>query len=299
MLPKRTCLLLGAGASSHLSFPLGNELRRRMLFQLLAQKDKALDAIPETFRQGGEDLSAFYDQLAYGNWTSPDAFLEHHREFIKTGKFLICHCLLEFEQPWSLTQNGGWYDALISAIHVDSPEKLRDNNLSIVTFNYDRSIDFRIHKYVENQFGIPSQEAWQLLKDSIPIVHVHGTLGEYPKWGYGDQTSAWERGQDIKIIFEVGENTEEFRYASELLNSAERVVVLGFGFGQDNVRRLRYFTNQEFESRDIVIATGPTQGSHSNKMIDERLAQWGLIRNTHHFAYTAERLFMSSRNPFA
>ena len=43
--------------------------------------------------------------------------------------------------------------------------------------NYDRSIDFRLHKYIEHHFGVPADEAWQVLTDSIPIVHVHGTLG--------------------------------------------------------------------------------------------------------------------------
>ncbi len=70
MLPRRTCLLLGAGGSKHLSFPLGDELRKKMLFELLGQKDKAHDKLPEDFRRGGEDLAAFYDKLAYGNWTS-------------------------------------------------------------------------------------------------------------------------------------------------------------------------------------------------------------------------------------
>lgn len=299
MLPRRTCLLLGAGASKHLSFPLGDELRKKMLFELLGQKDKEHDKLPDDFRRAGEDLSAFYDKLAYGNWSSPDAFLEHHREFIQTGKYLICRCLSEFEQPWGVTQNGGWYDRLVSSIHVDDPQQLKDNSLSIVTFNYDRSIDFRLHKYIEHHFGMPSDEAWQLLSDSIPIVHVHGTLGEYPKWGYGDKSSVWERGQDIKIVSEIAEDTPEFQRASELLNSADRVVVLGFGFATDNVRRLNFFKEHDKEDRDIVIATGNGQGGVHEKETADWLAKWGLAKNKHHFAIDANRLFDIHVNPFA
>jgi len=35
------------------------------------------------------------DNRKYGNWSSPDSFLEKHREFIKTGKYLICRTLDE------------------------------------------------------------------------------------------------------------------------------------------------------------------------------------------------------------
>lgn len=298
MLPRKTCLLLGAGASKHLGFPLGNELRKKILFELLGQKDKDQDKMPEEFRRAGEDLAGFYDKLAYGNWTSPDAFLERHPEFMQTGKYLICRCLTEFEQPWGITLNGGWYDSLVTAIHVDDPSRLKDNGLSVVTFNYDRSFDFRLHKYVEHHFGIPALEAWQIVTDAIPIVHVHGTLGEYPKWGYGDRSSTWERGQDIKIVSEVKEKTPEFQRASNLLNGADRVIVFGFGFAIDNVRRLDFFKEHEKEERDIIIATGGAHGSAHEQETSDWLAKWGLIQHKHHFAMDANRLFDMQLNPF-
>lgn len=299
MLLRKTCLLLGAGASKHLSFPLGEELRKKMLFELLGQKDKEPATLPDDYKRGGEDLTAFYDKLAYGNWSSPDAFLEHHPEFIKTGKYMICRCLSEFEQPWGVTQHGGWYDRLVSAIHVDDPKKLRSNQLSVVTFNYDRSIDFRLHKYIENHFGMTPEEAWKVLTDSIPIVHVHGTLGEYPKWEYGAKSSVWQRGQDIKIVSEIEEDTPEFRRASELLNGADRVVVFGFGFAPDNVRRLNFFKECDTEDRDIVIATGGSRGLAYQKRTCDWLARWGLKQTMHHYPTTANEIFDSEVDPFA
>ena len=225
MLKKKTCLLLGAGASKHLGFPLGFELRQSILSLLHDLKDKPADKIPDEIKRSDENVPLFFDRLAYGNWSSPDAFLEKHREFIKIGKYLICRILAEHETIWNVTARGGWYDRLVSAIHVDDPNKLKDNGLSIVTFNYDRSIDFRLHKYVENQFGIETSEAWRILQDSIPIVHVHGTLGKYPASPYGDKERYYDRGQDIKIVSEIDDDTDEFRLASRLLNEAEKVKV--------------------------------------------------------------------------
>ena len=299
MLKKKTCLLLGAGASKHLGFPLGFDLRQKMLFELHGQKDKLADKLPEDFKRSGEDLSLFYDRLAYGNWPSPDAFLEKHGEFIKTGKYLMCRLIAEHETIWGITAHGGWYEKLVSAVHVDDPRELKDNRLSIVTFNYDRSIDFRLHKYVENQFGIESSEAWRILQDSIPIVHVHGTLGQYPNSPYGDQGRSYERGQDIKIISEIEDGIDEFRLASKLLNEAERVVVFGFGFAADNVRRLKFFNpSGDEEDRDVMIATGGSQGPIHSQETTEWLSQWGLKPGKHHTPVGCNEFFNEVRNPF-
>lgn len=296
MLSKKTCLLLGAGASAHLGFPLGAKLRIDILDILRDLRNK--QTWPEEFIRSEEDPLLFYERFAHGNWSSPDAFLEKHREFIKTGKYLICRCLASCEKDWIITSQGGWYDKLISSIHVNHPDKLKENKLSIVTFNYDRSIDFRLHKYVENQFEIEPSKAWDILTESIPIVHVHGTLGKYPESPYGDTTNFYERGQDIKIISEVEEKTNEFERASDLLNEADRVVVFGFGFAPDNVRRLNYFREQEVEDRDIIIATGPSQGSAAEDSTADWLKQWGLVKNKHHYPVDTERLFNIHLNPF-
>jgi hypothetical protein len=289
-----------------MGFPLGEHLRKKMLFELIGQKDKRREELPEEFARGGEDLQLLYETFAYGPWSSPDAFLGRHREFMQTGKYLICRCLAQYEQPWGVTQGGGWYDRLVRAISVQDPSQLKDNQLSIVTFNYDRSIDFRLHKYIERRFAMDFHSAWNLLQESIPIIHVHGTLGSYPHWSYGEQGDLWERSQDIKIISEVEDDTPEFRRASELLNNAERVVVFGFGFADDNVRRLRFFKSYSDsdiadgigDERDILIATGDPRGRADQQTRDTWLRQWGLLRDRHHFSCPADTVFDHVRNPF-
>jgi hypothetical protein len=298
MLPKRTCLLLGAGASTHLGFPLGQELRQKMLFELLGHKDKPHEVLHEDFRKGGEDLKLLFERFSFGNWNSPDAFLATHTEFLQTGKYLICYCLAQFEQPWGVTASEGWYKQLIQAIHVEDPHRLKDNQLSIVTFNYDRSIDFRLHKYIEQHFCLPTQKAWELLEQSIPIVHVHGSLGSYPRWQYGDTSNLWERGQEIKIVSELQDDTPEFQEASRLLNEAERVIVLGFGFNTDNVRRLRFFKYCVFDDREILIAAGFLPGVAAQAAQADWLQQWGLLPDQTVFAVNANDFCDQVCNPF-
>ena len=299
VLSKKTCLLLGAGASKHVGFPLGDELRKKILYELLGQKDKPADELPGDFGRSGEDLQQFYDRLAYGNWSSPDAFLEKHREFIKTGKFLICRALAEHEQSWGVTSQGGWYDRLVSSIHVDDVAKLKENGLSIVTFNYDRSLDFRLHKYVENHFGLNSSTAWETLSEAIPIIHLHGTLGSYPETAYGDQSNIYERSQSINIISEIEDGLEQFRQASTLLNEAERVVVFGFGFATDNVNRLDFFKEQEEDKREILIATGRIRGQVHDREQRDWLSKWGLLPNKHYWPQDCNTFLNHVCNPFS
>lgn len=270
MLKNKTCLLLGAGASKHLGFPLGFELKQQILEEIEQLESQRFKIHPPEFFKlfdiSSEELNKFYKGLLYSNYFSPDAFLEHNPQYNAIGKYLICKILVEFEKEKDFIRKAGWYENLRSAIHVDSPEKLKDNNLAIVTFNYDRSLDFWLHQYIENQFKLDADEAWKVLEKSIPIVHVHGMLGKYPKSSYGDKNNIYKRSQAIKIVSEADSQKKEFAKASRLLKKSERVVVFGFGFAAENVNRLNYFDNVDLDKTEITIAMGNPRG----KVADQR-----------------------------
>ncbi len=277
MLSKSTCLLLGAGASTDLGFPLGSELRLNILDELRRMTDQDVESLPPTLQAEAHRRKEFHDKLHYGNWTSPDAFLERYPMFVNLGKYLICRTLAKCERPHGAS-NGtwGWYDHLVNAIHTDSASRLKENRLSIVTFNYDRSLDFRLHMYVTHQFDFAESEGWEILQDAIPIVHVHGLLGHYPRWPINSTNGVFERSRDIKIISEVEDATPEFEKASQLLHAADRVIVIGFGFAQRNVERLRFFdTVENLGSRDLSIITGGLSEAFRLDM-ENRLKVYGL-----------------------
>ncbi len=298
MLTMKTCLLLGAGASAHLGFPLGADLKYQILGELNSQRKKPKDQLPEDFRKGAEDLNEFFEHLAFDDWSSPDAFLEKHPEVMTTGKYLITRSLSQCESEWGVASNRGWYNRLISAIGVDHVDKLKRNQLSIVSFNYDRSLDFRLHKYVERRFKLTPDDAWQTLNDAIPLIHLHGILGEYPKWPFGHQADFHERAQSIKIVSEIGDNLPAFQQASKLLNDADRVIVIGFGFAPDNVRRLNFFKEQSLEDRTVIVAAGPSGGSEYQKKVDATLQRWGLKPGVHYHMYDTNLFFDYGLNPF-
>ncbi|MEZ6092618.1 MAG: hypothetical protein R3C03_00040 [Pirellulaceae bacterium] len=97
----------------------------------------------------------------------------------------------------------GWYNQLIGALFAGDTAGVPKNKLSIVTYNYDRSVDFVIHQFVQQRYGLDTREAWQYVTETVPIVHVHGTLGIYPDIPYGDRSQNSTIVDAIKIISEV------------------------------------------------------------------------------------------------
>ncbi|MDB4680227.1 hypothetical protein OAE80_04505, partial [Planctomycetaceae bacterium] len=137
------------------------------------------------------------------------------------------------------------------------------------------------------------------LLEAIPIIHLHGTLGSYPQTPYGDKDGIYERSESIKIISEIEDGLEQFNTASTLLNDAERVVVFGFGFATDNVRRLNFFKEQEDDNREILIAVGSSQGAAYQNEQKKWLSQWGLLPNKHFWNHDCMAFINQMCNPFS
>lgn len=151
---------------------------------------------------------------------------------------------------------------------------------------------------MQHQFGVDSEEAWELLSEAIPIVHVHGTLGEYPAIPYGNRQKAHERLGSIKLVHEAENATPNFKRASKLLNEADQVVAIGFGFGEDNVRRLNFFRECSNDSREIKIAAGRRVAGEDTKRSERWLSRWGLQREQHVYFVDANQFFSRYPNPF-
>jgi len=123
-----------------------------------------------------------------------------------------------------------------------------ENLVSFITFNYDRTIEHFLHTALCNTYKKhPELCAEQMSR--IPIVHLHGRLGRLP-W-QGGSARPYEAAElnpndlfialnGIKIIHEdpTGDRDKDFQEAKRLLDEAERIYFLGFGFDATNVKRL-------------------------------------------------------------
>lgn len=95
--------------------------------------------------------------------------------------------------------------------------------------------------------------------EELPIVHVHGILGKYPKTPYEpyrDINELLDISQQIKIIHEISDQdevfcNEMFEQAYKWLSSTERIFFLGFGFHPDNIRRFRFFKEENTKGKTL------------------------------------------------
>ena len=137
------------------------------------------------------------------------------------------------------------------------PERFEQNQLSIITFNYDRSFEQFLFLALKNSYGLNDSEAANLLT-SVPIVHVHGQLGPLPFEPGGRQYAApfsddeiRLTAEGIRIAHETAEDDEQFQEAREFLAGARKVCLLGFGYHPANIARLRL---KKLTSSPMVIA---------------------------------------------
>lgn len=257
MIKKDTVLVLGAGASIPYGFPSGKRLKDEIVQALhpTNQRDQIADL-------GGFDsshLEEFFHSLRFSGLTSVDAFLESNSQFLDVGKFMIARTLIPFERveqlfvpfeaPLDLVDDprpGNWYEYLWNRMIEDADfDSFGENRLSIVTLNYDRSLEQYLVTALSNAFGESEEDAAERVKQ-IPVLHVYGKLGNLP-WEDEPSEYAPDLGLDrirraskgIKILHETAGETEELlRTARDRVKSAYRAVVLGFGFNKANVERL-------------------------------------------------------------
>lgn len=249
MIIEPTVLVLGAGASMQFGFPSGAGLVDAILStrQMSGESHRIFHKILETdYAPGG--LDNFLRALRMSARPSIDAFLEHNPRFMEIGKLAIAAALIPFEDEYKLFYVNSWYKTLFQNMNT-SLDQFHQNKLAVITYNYDRSLEHFLITALENAYeGVTHKEAVELVS-MIPIIHLHGKLGEIP----GLKDEAWSRSyinaglgqqqlkkaaEGIKIIHENIGSDFEFIRAQELIGAAEKICFLGFGYDETNLKRL-------------------------------------------------------------
>jgi hypothetical protein len=249
-LNRKTCLVLGAGASAYAGFPLGTQLREG-IFSFLSNgellKSSGLLVIENI---APKDLIAeFNSAFLKSNMYSIDSFLARRPEYIEIGKKTIAAILLGKEHDEMLMQDNGrednWYRYLFNCVAAESWEELDLSNLSVVTFNYDRSFERFLTIAISNSYNKTIVEASEKVK-AINIVHVYGSLGaiflDDPTYlAYDGVVSADKvaiAAAMIQIIREGRDDAPTLQKAKHLLEEADAIGFLGFGYDSTNMQRL-------------------------------------------------------------
>ena len=174
MITTPTVLVLGAGASCPYGFPTAKELKNRIC-EVFSNPD-VIRRLAEGLERSRDQFVEFRESFWRSGTSSVDAFLEGRPEFLDVGKLAIAYCLIPFENEADLyrppTDDGDWYLYLSERLNA-SFDEFENNKLSIITFNYDRSLEHHLFNSLRNWHGRSVDECIEKLA-KVPIIHVYG-----------------------------------------------------------------------------------------------------------------------------
>lgn len=216
---------------------------------------------------------------------SIDNYLHQHRgnkEAELCGKLSIVRVILESENGSLMHMQPGadshqfpqsalastWYSRLWQVLtdgcRAEDLEA-RFESIAFVIFNYDRCIENYLYHALQVFYGLSAQQAGQLL-GSVEIHHPYGTVGVLPWQGnhapaiafggtpHGAQLLSLSRL--IKTFTEsVDPSHSEIVAIQALVRSAEKLVILGFAFYQQNMDLLWPGVAQNRSNRGNCYAT--------------------------------------------
>ncbi len=239
----RTVLVLGAGASSHLGFPLGPELCAKIISNTGNRESEAFKSLLD-MRFDAEAIVSFHHCLKNFLPRTIDQFLAERPEFRSVGKAAIAQVIIAQEDENKLLRpDANWYFLL-----ADRIRSAIDRNVFppfIVTFNYDLSLDKCLYGFLKIT---KRHQNIKTLNEAISVLHVHGSLGqiddEKGPWfrSYGKNLSPeeiMEASQGIRVPDELDNDYGRVMVgAQRAIEEAERVIFLGFGYDEMNLNRL-------------------------------------------------------------
>jgi hypothetical protein len=193
-------------------------------------------------------MREFSSRLRRAQPKSIDFFLGVNPQFRDIGKLAIAASLIQRDQAEHLQPEpkDDWYRYFFSEIlgHGNKLEDTLRNTFSIVTFNFDRSFEFAFSDWIEAVYGLTKREAYEAA-GTVPVVHVNGRLGGIP-WVSGE-SDARDYEPDVapeelmaiasrlRLVGDQDPDPSVAERVRALLDSAERVFFLGFGYHDANL----------------------------------------------------------------
>ncbi len=250
MITKQTVLILGAGASKPYEFPSGDGLVKKICSRF--ENGQTMQLVYDYFKPDffSDIVDEFIEDLSRCGRQSIDVFLMNRSDrpdYMRIGKVAIAAALIPCESQNNLfsVDRSKWYQYLFNNLGTDF-EEFGKNELSIITYNYDRSLEFYLKTALEKSHGKSESECIEQLK-KIPIIHLHGNLGDLPRTG-GQYIRKYEKAPNhrdfsicektIKVIHESIDDQPQFTEANKLIKEAETICFLGFGYDKTNMDRL-------------------------------------------------------------
>lgn len=272
MIKEQTTFILGAGSNVEYGFPTGHALKKRICD--LLEVGSLMYKILIECGFDSEKLKHFRNAF----WGSPistiDEYISLNPNFDKLAKYAICVALIPQEEKSVFDGKNpslSWYHKLFNfMLDGNNWENFSKNNVSFITFNYDRSLEYFFFKSLKNTYTELKLDDLHRVMQSLNIIHVHGKIGNLSWEGETDlreynsnvdRVNLIKASSSIITINESNESTKEYVQARKLIGNSKRVVFLGFGFHNTNIRRLN--ANTCLNEKEIL---GTAKGISQRRM---------------------------------
>lgn len=282
---RKTVFVVGAGASAEVGLPVGTALVqmiaslvdfraddlgrlrvpanydfRAAVIQALASSkngdERVAIAVANSIRQAQHDI------------VSIDRYIDSHRENIALAicaKMAIVSAIFSAERASNLfvsesnihnsldtsRLNKTWYSKLFKRLSASrTPHEFRAKleEISFVTFNYDRCIEHYFQRILPIYYPFLDGNQRSEILSGLEVKHVYGSIGSLPfldaatGQAFGVEIAAHQLAAcaaRIRTFTERREHDfEEMVTIQQRLKAAEQIVFLGFGFDKANVKLL-------------------------------------------------------------
>jgi hypothetical protein len=276
MLNRKIVFILGAGASCPYGYPSGSHLREYICLPLNARSEKERTKVFGEAIGSESSFDDFRKKFEKSSTKSIDLFMARNPKLAQFGKCIIAYEIFTAEHrslfrekaEWVKNrlgisgygntqeqylkskdfQGGIWYEYLFDRLtaglaNKDDLPDFSNGNLTFITFNYDRSLEYFLHESLRNSFSeVPESKIVKCLQQ-LKIIHIYGQIAPL-KWqnetngvDYKPQITATllkNASLNLRTIYEEQENPE-LTEAKRLISQAEQIFFLGFGYAPENL----------------------------------------------------------------
>lgn len=142
-----------------------------------------------------------------------------------------------------------WYPKFFQIISENISKEKSDtifDNIGIISFKYDRTIEHYLYRALQDYYGMDSNQSASVM-NRLRIYHPYGTIGklswmeggrkiDFGGTAFGSELSNLSSG--IKTFTERYEDKLTLESMHSLVSSSEKIVFLGFAYHSQNMQLL-------------------------------------------------------------
>lgn len=296
-------LVLGAGASLAYGYPLGGALRTKII-ELSEITALRAGIVEDSFYKSDVEILTEFQQVFRGSQMySIDAFLARRPEYSEIGKKCIAAVLLQLESEHNLFSEGAdrdhWYQYLFNHWAKNDWDDLSFDDVSIITFNYDRSLEHFLFHALQSAYNKSASDVCEKMK-SLKIIHVYGCLSDvlpgsenYEPYDGGIDAGKVERAASRLVVIPEGRiDSHSLQIARDWLLDATGIAFLGFGFDATNIERLAA------GGACMVAVNRPGRGHIVRTICGSRVAMYDEEIERAYMSMVKEAIFRDGVNQF-